>query len=144
MSEYSCPFCLNFDGVNVSLIFNDMILWVGADEALKILKLPFNALHCLPDCEKACLSQIVSCNDNKKLYITALGVGILVSRLVSRGSLVKDCITNDNNLPERANAFANIFLTEVISEIKISRLLCGINKIENDILNILSEPVVTV
>lgn len=144
MSEYACPFNLNFDGVNVSLAFDDMYLWVGADEALKILRLPHSALQCLPECEKTLLRHIIPCCDNNKCYITALGVGLLACKLVTRGSLVKDCITNENNLPERANAFANIFLTEVVSDLKVKRLLCGINKKENDILNILNEPVVGV
>lgn len=134
MSQYSCPFTLTFDGVCVSLIFSDMILWVGADEALKILCLSNSTLHCLPESERATLHQLDPCSDNKKCYITALGVGLLVCRLIYS----KGC--DANLLPERANAFANIFLTDVISDIKTSRLICGISKKEDEILTLLNEP----
>jgi hypothetical protein len=135
MSQYSCPFTLTFDGICVPLVFNDMILWVGADEALKILRLSHHVLHSLPDCEKTTLNRLDPCYNNKKCYISALGVGLLVYRLVYS----KGC--DFNLLPERANAFANIFLTDVISDIKTGRLMCAISKKENDILNLLNEPV---
>ncbi|AAS82718.1 ORF20 [Agrotis segetum granulovirus] len=140
MPQYSCPFTLNFDGVCVPLIFNDMILWVGADEVLKILRLSHNLLHCLPECEKTTLRHLDPCCDSNKCYITALGVGLLVCKHVHRGSLIKDAITNDNSLPDKINAFANIFLTDVVCDIKTDRLLCSISKKENDILAILNEP----
>jgi Baculovirus polyhedron envelope protein, PEP, N terminus len=141
MSEYSCPFIKQFDGVGVPLIFNDMVLWVGADEALKILKISSHALHTIPESEKASLSKLQPCSaENNKLYLTALGVAALVLRQVSRGCAVNDCITNDQSLPERANAFANIFLTDVIAEIRIGRLMCAISKKEDEIINLLSGP----
>nr|UYX49656.1 hypothetical protein Datr000023 [Darna trima granulovirus] len=137
----SCLFVKNFDNVQVPLILADMTLWVGADESLKILKLPSQSLISLPDTEKTSLKNLESCSENNKLFITALGVGLLSNRLVNRGSLNSDVVFNEHYLPERVNAFANIFLTDVLSELRISRLLCGISKIEDDILNILNEPV---
>nr|AIU37091.1 ORF23 PEP [Cydia pomonella granulovirus]WOZ30291.1 hypothetical protein PPFHPHBJ_00136 [Cydia pomonella granulovirus]WOZ44912.1 hypothetical protein HDNAPKKO_00138 [Cydia pomonella granulovirus]WOZ45048.1 hypothetical protein GGGKFHNK_00136 [Cydia pomonella granulovirus]WOZ45184.1 hypothetical protein BGFFOGFG_00136 [Cydia pomonella granulovirus] len=142
--SYSCLFTKVFDGIDVPLAFVDMTLWVGAEEALRILKVPTQALFALPDCEKTTLRQLESCTDNNKWFITALGVGLLTSRLVNRGSLCNDnLIVSDNQLPERANAFANIFLTDVITEIRINCLLCSISKTEDDVLNLLNEPVPT-
>ncbi|APO13907.1 PEP-2 [Plodia interpunctella granulovirus] len=130
-----------FDGIDVPLFFIDMILWVGADEALKILRLPSHALFSLPDSEKNTLNHLVSCSDNRKCFITALGVGLLCSRLVNRGSVIDNLLCNDNQLPERANAFANIFLTDFIYEIRQENLLCSISKTEDTILTLLNTPV---
>nr|AUF82043.1 hypothetical protein [Cryptophlebia leucotreta granulovirus] len=138
--SYSCLFTKVFDNVNVPLVFVDMTLWVGAEEALRILKIPYQAIFNLPDCEKTTLKQLENCSENNKCFITALGIALLTSRLINRGSLCDDnVIVNDNHLPERANAFANIFLTDVITELRINRILCNISKIENDILNLLSD-----
>lgn len=139
MSDFSCPFVRPFDGIDVSLILEDMTLWVGADETLKILRLPSHALHSLPECERTTLRRLQPCVESNKIYVTLLGVGILISRLVNRGCVVNDCATNEYNLPERANAFGNIFLTDVVSEIRIARLLCSISAREDDVLNLLNK-----
>ncbi|AKN80707.1 polyhedron envelope protein 2 [Diatraea saccharalis granulovirus] len=140
---YSCLFTKSFDCVEVPLVFVDMVLWVGADEALRILKLSPHTLSSLPNSEKTTLKQLEPCaENNNKCFITALGVGLLTNRLINRGCLTNDNnITNDNYLPERANAFANIFLTDIISEIRILQILCGINKTEDEILTLLNEPI---
>lgn len=135
----SCLFTKPFDNVDVPLIFIDMILWVGAEEALKILKLPHQALSSLPQSEKSTLKQLEPCSETCKLFITALGVGLLTSRLVTRGCLVNDTLSNDNRISERANTFANMFLSDVISEIRVCQLLCGISVKEDEILNLLNE-----
>ncbi|QOD39986.1 pep-2 [Matsumuraeses phaseoli granulovirus] len=141
-SSSVCVFVKPFDGINVQFIFVDMVLWVGADEALRILKLPTQALFSLPDSEKAPLKKLDTCSDSNKWFVTALGVGLLTTRLVNRGSLNNDnLISNDHQLSERANAFANIFLTDVVTEIRTSRLLCNISKEEDDILTLLNEPI---
>lgn len=141
MSSYSCLFSKTFDGVNVPLLQTDMVLWVGADELLRILKLSPHYLQSLPESEKSTLKNLESCSDSTKLFITALGVGLLSSRLVNRGSVIHDVVTNDNHLPERVNAFANIFLTDVIIESRQSNLLCGISKKQDAVLDLLNEPV---
>ncbi|AEB00324.1 pep-2 [Clostera anachoreta granulovirus] len=141
MSSYSCLFSKTFDGVNVPLLQTDMVLWVGADEVLRILKLSPHYLQSLPESEKSTLKNLESCSDSTKLFITALGVGLLSSRLVNRGSVIHDVVTNDNHLPERVNAFANIFLTDVIIESRQSNLLCGISKKQDAVLDLLNEPV---
>jgi len=149
------------DGIDVPLLFIDMTLWVGAEEALRILKLPNHTLASLPLSEKSTLDQLFVCGDgnsscsgtaaapykhHSKLFITALGVGLLCSRLVNRGCLLPcdNSLSHNTQLPERVNAFANIFLTDVVCEIKINCLLCGVSKTEDLILNLLSEPVVVV
>ncbi|ACZ63508.1 PEP2 [Pieris rapae granulovirus Wuhan] len=136
--SYSCLFCKPFDGINVPLMFVDMTLWVGADETLRILKLSSQTLSCLPDCEKTIQTQLDPCCDSKKCFITALGVGLLCNWLINRGCLKDNMVSND--LPECANAFANIFLTDIIQEIRTSRLLCSISKKEDAILDLLNEP----
>ncbi|AGQ20296.1 pep-2 [Clostera anastomosis granulovirus A] len=141
MSSYSCLFSKTFDGVNVPLLQTDMVLWVGADEVLRILKLSPHYLQSLPESEKSTLKNLESCSDSTKLFITALGVGLLSSRLVNRGAVIHDVVTNDNHLPERVNAFANIFLTDVIVESRQSNLLCGISKKQDAVLDLLNEPV---
>ncbi|ABC61153.1 PEP [Choristoneura occidentalis granulovirus] len=131
----SCLFTKNFDGVNVPFLFLDMTLWVGADEVLRILKLPTQILFSLPDSEKTTLKQLKPCSDNNKWFITSLGVGLLVSRLINRG------YDNESLLPERANAFANIFITDIVFEIRVNCLICSISKTEDAVLNLLNEPI---
>ncbi|AAG27321.1 PxORF23 peptide [Plutella xylostella granulovirus] len=130
----SCPFYKSFNGVNVPLIFNDYILWVGADEVLKILNLPCYTLKCIPNNEKTLVRDLLRCSDGKKIYITALGVVMLANQ-------IKWC---DNLLPDVVNGFANIFLTDVIEELRVENLLCNISTKENAILALLNEIPTTV
>ncbi|UXX41828.1 pep-2 [Psilogramma increta granulovirus] len=166
MSVNQCGgvFTKTVDGIDVPLLFLDMTLWVGADEALRILKLSNHTLASLPSSEKSTFDQLLSCNSNdsfnnsscgnnnfggvltphkqhSKLFITALGVGLLCSRLVNRGCLLPydNSLSHNTQLPERVNAFANIFLTDVVCEIKINCLLCGVSKTEDLVLNLLNE-----
>ncbi|UYE99134.1 MAG: pep-2 [Betabaculovirus sp.] len=159
MNQCGGVFTKVVDGIDVPLLFIDMTLWVGAEESLRILKLSNHTLASLPPSEKSTLDQLLGCNGNNnytdavapyknqsKLFITALGVGLLCSRLVNRGCLLPcdNSLSHNNQLPERVNAFANIFLTDVVCEIKINCLLCGTSKTEDLILNLLNEPVVVV
>ncbi|AER41447.1 polyhedron envelope protein [Epinotia aporema granulovirus] len=131
-------FYKTFDGVSVPFIFNDMVLWVGMDEVSKILRVPTHSATSLPDNERTILKQLQPCSDSNKVFITSLGVGLLASRSLSRGCVINDCVTNDSHLPEHINAFANIFLTDVVIEMRQEGLLCSINSKANDILNILN------
>lgn len=137
--SHSSVFTKPFDGVDVPLVFVDMVLWVGAEEALRILRLSPHILSSLCDSEKKILKHLEPCSDDHKLFITALGVGLIANKLVNRGCIDGDNnISGENHLPERVNAFANIFLTDVISELRISCLLCGISKKEDAILDLLN------
>ncbi|AKS25363.1 pep-2 [Clostera anastomosis granulovirus B] len=165
MNQCGGVFTKVFDGIDVPFLFIDMTLWVGAEETLRILKVSNHALASLPSSEKSTLDQLFVCNNSgnvgggsasgcsgavgpykhhSKLFITALGVGLLCSRLVNRGSILpcENSLSHNNQLPERVNAFANIFLTDVVSEIKMNCLLCGVSKTEDLVLNLLNEPVV--
>nr|ARX71881.1 polyhedron envelope protein 2 [Erinnyis ello granulovirus]ARX72011.1 polyhedron envelope protein 2 [Erinnyis ello granulovirus] len=149
MSENQCVFTKMFDGVEVPLLFTDMTLWVGADETLRILKLSNHTLNSLPSSEKSTLDQLIGCSNgsntrHSKLFLTALGVGLLCSRLINRGCVLPNdnSLSHNTQLPERVNAFANIFLTDVVCEIKTNCLLCSVSKIEDLVLNLVNEPVV--
>nr|QBH65856.1 hypothetical protein PhopGVgp021 [Phthorimaea operculella granulovirus]QBH66116.1 hypothetical protein PhopGVgp021 [Phthorimaea operculella granulovirus]QBH66246.1 hypothetical protein PhopGVgp021 [Phthorimaea operculella granulovirus]QBH66376.1 hypothetical protein PhopGVgp021 [Phthorimaea operculella granulovirus]QBH66506.1 hypothetical protein PhopGVgp021 [Phthorimaea operculella granulovirus] len=139
-STMSCPFTRIFDETEVPLVFTDMVLWVGADEVLRILKLSPHSLYSLPDSERTTLKLLIANSDSNKIFITALGVGLLASRLSTRGSVCDNTVSNAYSLPERANAFANIFLTDVIVELRIEKYLCNIIKKENEILELLNVP----
>lgn len=138
MSDGSCLFYKTFDGVSVPFVFNDMVLWLGMDEVSKILRIPSHSATCLPDSERTILKQLQPCSDSNKVFITALGVGLLASRFLSRGCVINDSISNDSHLPENVNAFANIFLTDVVIEMRQESLLNSINCKANNILNILN------
>ena len=142
--QYSRGFVKNFDDIPVPLLFNDMMLWVGVDETLKILHLSPQALLCLPESEKRFLKNLCECTDSNKLYVTALGVGLLASRLITRGCVVDNLATNDHSLPQRADAFANIFLTDVLCDLRRDGLLCCVSRKESEIINLLdsSRPLV--
>ncbi|AKR17490.1 PEP-2 [Mocis latipes granulovirus] len=142
--QYSRDFVKNFDDVPVSLVFNDMMLWVGADETLKILHMSPQALLCLPESEKCCLKNLCECTDSNKLYVTALGVGLLASRLITRGCVVDNLATHEPSIPQRVDAFANIFLTDVLCDLRRDGLLCCISRKESEIINLLdsSRPIV--
>ncbi|AOW41355.1 pep [Trichoplusia ni granulovirus LBIV-12] len=135
--QYSRGFVKNFDDIPVPLLFNDMMLWVGADETLKIFHLSPQALLCLPECEKRFLKNLCECTDSNKLYITALGVGLLACRLITRGCVVDNLATHDHSIPQRADAFANIFLTDVLCDLRRDSLLCCISCKESEIINLL-------
>nr|AIW65166.1 polyhedral envelope protein [Adoxophyes orana granulovirus]AJA91658.1 polyhedral envelope protein 2 [Adoxophyes orana granulovirus] len=120
----SCVFTKIFDNTPVSFVFADMELWVGAEETLKILRLPSQALNYIPISEKTSLKQLEQCGENNKLFITTLGVGYLVNLF--------------EQVPERVLTFANLFLTDVVMEIKTDRLLCNIIQTENNVLNLLN------
>lgn len=135
--QYSRGFVKNFDDTPVPLIFNDMMLWVGADEALKILHLKQNALAFLPDCEKRHMKYLCECTDSNKLYITALGVAILASRLITRGCVINNHASHDHSIPQYVDAFANIFLTDVLCDLRRDGLLCCISRKESEIIGLL-------
>ncbi|ABQ51961.1 pep [Spodoptera litura granulovirus] len=137
MQQYAQDFVKTFDGIDVSFVFNDMELWVAADDVLKILHLPHNALSCIPECERATLQDLCPCSDGCAVYITALAVGILTAKLVTRGCIIDNSISPEYHIPPKADAFANIFLTDVIYELREEGLLKCISCKETEVLNIL-------
>ncbi|AJK91678.1 pep2 [Spodoptera frugiperda granulovirus] len=135
--QYSRGFVKNFDNIPVPLLFNDMMLWVGADEALKILHLNAQALAALPESEKRHLKHLCECTDSNKLYITALGVALLASRLLTRGCVVDNFASHEHSIPQCVDAFANIFLTDVLCDLRRDGLLCCISRKESEVINLL-------
>ncbi|AMF83770.1 pep-2 [Cnaphalocrocis medinalis granulovirus] len=148
-----CLFVKTFDDVNVPMVYTDeMILWVGVDEVLRILKLSPQNLLAVPNSEKTTLGQLVQPNDSNctrygptKSMITSLGVAILVARLYNKNVFNLDnnnCINNNqhHHLSDYVDAFANVFLTDVIVDLRIDRFLCNISTKEDAILNLLNEP----
>ncbi|AQQ80286.1 PEP-2 [Betabaculovirus altermyunipunctae] len=135
--QYSRGFVKYFDDIPVPLLFNDMMLWVGADETLKILHLSPQALVALPESEKRHLKHLCECTDSNKLYVTALGVALLACRLITRGCVVDNSASYDYTIPQCVDAFANIFLTDVLCELRRDGLLCCISRKETEIINLL-------
>lgn len=127
-----------FDDILIHFAFVDLELWVGAEEVLKILRLPQHALRWLPDSEKRPLRCIDGCapttESSNRLYVTALGVGLLVSRLVTRGCVIDNIASNEMFVPHRIDAFANVFLSEVVSELRRTRYLVTMSQQEDEIL----------
>ncbi|AAP85653.1 ORF_16 [Adoxophyes orana granulovirus] len=115
----SKAFIKPFEGADVTCLIVDVTAWFGADEIISILKQkgPF-VLNSLPCSQKAAWKQIEPNVMSDKLFITSLGVRMLIDKSqqhnVYGNSLNNNCFYNnvliDNNGLEKCsinNRFTN-------------------------------------
>ncbi|ABQ51958.1 hypothetical protein SlGVgp015 [Spodoptera litura granulovirus] len=77
----SRAFIKPFEGIDVTCLVSDVVAWFGADEICSILCLnTCQVLKNLPYCEKALWKEIEPCVDSEKIFITSLGVRLLIAK----------------------------------------------------------------